>query len=160
MEWWDVVDENGARTGRTVVRGQALEAGDFHLAVHVWIRTERGDYLIQKRAAGVGEAPGVRATTVGHVQAGEDSLSGALRETREEVGLELQAAQLSKIYRCTTGQLIQDVYLVALHRDELGSLTGGPEVSELRWASKGEIRRMIGAGLFFPYSYFEGMIPD
>jgi isopentenyldiphosphate isomerase len=160
LELWDVLDKDGAKTGRTVVRGQELQSADFHLAVHVWIRNEHAAYLIQKRADHVESGPGIWATTVGHVWAGEDSLPAALRETREEIGLEVNATHLRKIHRLTTGQLIQDVYVMELPMDEVGSPTLGPEVSAIQWASKAEIKQMIRSGVFFAYSYFEAIVPD
>lgn len=37
LELWDVLDEQAQRTGRTIVRGQELPHGGFHLVVHVWM---------------------------------------------------------------------------------------------------------------------------
>ena len=74
-----VVDEQGAPSGRTVARGAPLAPGEYFLVVHVWIRDEAGDYLVQQRAHDRATDPGVWAVTAGYVQAGEDSLSAALR---------------------------------------------------------------------------------
>ena len=51
MELWDLYDENRAPAGKTHVRGQEIPAGFYHLVVHVWLRNNRGAYLISQRSA-------------------------------------------------------------------------------------------------------------
>ena len=58
VEMCDVVDEFGTRTGRAVIRGTELAPGEFHLVVHIWIRDETGEYLIERRAPDLESDPG------------------------------------------------------------------------------------------------------
>ncbi len=157
MEMCDVVDELGARTGRTVARGTRLAPGEFYLVVHVWIRDEAGKYLIQQRAPDLSLDPGIWATTVGYVQAGEDSLAGAIREVNEELGLWLMPAQLRRLERLKTENRIEDLWLadVSPHLREAPRM--GSEVSNWKWVSKAEIEEMIGRGDFYAYSYFSSL---
>lgn len=159
MELWDVLDASGIKTGRTVARGQQLKAGEFHLAVHIWIQDEAGDYLIQQRSAQADSGAGIWTPTLGHVRAGEESIFAAVRETQEELGLTLTPDDLTRIHRLTTGHLIQDVYLVVVKRAIDHELNLGPEVSQTQWASKLEIKAMMDEGTFFPYNYFDDLIP-
>jgi 8-oxo-dGTP pyrophosphatase MutT (NUDIX family) len=159
VERWDVYSKDGVRTGRVIVRGQVLAPDEYHLAVHIWIRNEDGDYLIQQRAPHLESGPGMWATTVGHVWAGEDSLMAACRETEEELGLVLQLSLFHPIHRVVTGQLIQDVYLVQLPIASSYTFLLAPEVSKVTWASKPTIQQMIDDGTFFGYSYFQRIVP-
>lgn len=159
MELWDVLDGQARRTGRTITRGQRLATGDFHLVVHIWIRNEHGKYLIQKRADHLEWQPGIWAATGGSVIAGEDSLSGALRETREELGLDLHAAELSKLARLLRVDSIVDLWLAQASTDRLGTPMLGPEVTEIRWVPKSELQRMADVGDFYAYSYLD-TLPD
>lgn len=161
-ELWDVLDATGTKTGRTVVRGHRFGAGEYHMTVHVWIRDRSGQYLIQQRSAEVENGAGVWTPTLGHVLAGETSVSTALRETWEEVGIQLLPDQLVRIHRMITGHVIQDVYLAEVGTDSCGDLDLGPEVSQVKWVSKSEIRSMMGdgPGFFFPYCYFDEVIPE
>jgi 8-oxo-dGTP pyrophosphatase MutT (NUDIX family) len=159
MEMCDVRDESGTCTGRTVARGTILRQGEYYLAIHVWIRDEVGTYLIQQRAPHLPVGPGIWATTVGYVLAGEDSLSGAIRETQEELGIRLLPTQLAHYDRLRTDDRIEDVWLAAIAHDAAVGLTLGPEVSDVVWASKQELSQMIRRGEFFPYSYF-GSLPE
>lgn len=43
-------DEKRIKTGRTVERGKPMAPGEFHNVVNVWIRNQRGEWLISKRA--------------------------------------------------------------------------------------------------------------
>ena len=159
MEFCDVVDETGTPTGRTVARGTQLITGEYYLVVHVWIRDEAGDYLVQQRADDRPTDPGVWATTAGQVQAGEDSLSAALRETREEMGLALAPAQLWRLERHAIADRVEDIWLATVARDALGAPKFGPEVADWKWASKAALNDLVRRGEFFGYSYF-GHLPD
>ena len=51
IERWDILNEAGRPTGRTVVRGNvSFRPGEYHLVVHIWIISSRGRFLIQRRA--------------------------------------------------------------------------------------------------------------
>ncbi len=160
MELWDVLDEHGEKTGRTIWRGQMLPPGDFHLVVHIWISNEQGDYLIQKRAEHLEWKPGMWAATGGSVIAGEDSLAGALRETHEELGLVLDATYLSRIARLVRfdSNSIVDVWLAEVSGLVVGDLEPGPEVSEVKWVSRSELGHMVSVGDFYRHSYLEWLL--
>lgn len=158
-ELLDVFDEHANRTGRIVKRGQRLGPGEFRLVVHVWIRNECGEYLIQKRSERVQAGAGIWTPTLGHVHSGEDSLSAALRETEEEVGLKLRSSDLRQIDRHTVDDFIVDVYLAKVQMECVGSPILGPEVSATQWTSRDQIKKMMEQGDFFPYRYIETLIP-
>jgi 8-oxo-dGTP diphosphatase len=159
LELWDVLDGDGRRKGRVMVRGDEIQPGDYHLVVHVWIKNDRGEYLIQKRADTVEQWPGVWATTGGSVIAGEDSLSGAVREVKEELGLALDSSTLRRLMRHARRTALVDVWLAEVATEDTSGSYPGPEVSEIMWASKRQIKDMIDSGDFFPYDYLE-ILPD
>lgn len=158
MEICDTYDASGNRTGRTVIRGAELPDGEYYLAVHVWIRNEQGDYLIQQRAPHL-IYPGVWASTAGMVQAGEDSMTGAIREIAEELGIQTTPAQFKPLMRLCTDNRVEDVWLVDLPNTTTATVTLGPEVTDWRWAAKSTLRQMIQSGSFYAYSYFD-QLPD
>ncbi len=95
MEQIDVLDENGHPTGITKPKDAVHRDGDWHRAAHVWIVTTDGRVLLQKRAAVKENWPGWwDVSAAGHCSAGESAVETALRETAEELGLELSAAEL------------------------------------------------------------------
>ena len=80
-------DENRELLGKDHVRGERLPIDGYHLVVHVWIRNAKGEYLIAQRSANRPTFPVVWECVDGSVVKGEDSLQGALREVKEEVGV-------------------------------------------------------------------------
>ena len=102
MELFDVLDENGNKTGMTKERGVAHREGSPHATVHMWVvrekETEHGrdyDVLLQKRSACKDSNPGCYdISSAGHVEAGAGLLESAIREIGEELGLAVTAEDL------------------------------------------------------------------
>lgn len=87
----DVLNERGESTGRVSWRSEAHRMGLWHRCFHCWIAAPgtAGPYLfVQRRAAGKDTWPNKLDVTVGgHLEAGESTLEGGLREVEEELGL-------------------------------------------------------------------------
>lgn len=88
LELWDLYDKNRIKTGRVHKRGAPLAEGDFHIVVHVWIRNNKGEILLTKRHQDKTH-PNLWECTGGSILVGEDSIEGALREVKEEIGISL-----------------------------------------------------------------------
>lgn len=99
MELFDILDESGNCTGRVRERSMVHMDGDLHGTAHIWIvrKGEKGGYdlLLQKRAMGKDSYPGFYdISSAGHVQAGHGFLDTALRELKEELGIEAAEGEL------------------------------------------------------------------
>ncbi len=101
MEYLDVVDENNQLTGKTEERNIIHEKGIWHREVAVWIMNEKGEILLQKRAANKRQEPNKWAICAGHVEAGESVEDSMIREMEEELGIKVNMNQLEflKIYK-------------------------------------------------------------
>lgn len=94
----DILDEYGNRTGDSMMKSEAHRKGLFHATVHVWFYTSDGKILLQQRGRNKKSFPLLWDVSVaGHVSAGEDNETSALREIKEEVGLEVSSKDLEKI---------------------------------------------------------------
>ena len=82
-ELWDLFDGSRKPTGRLQRRGDPIAPGDYHIVVHIWVRRPDGRFLLTKRSPNKG-FPNLWETTGGSALAGDDSLTAALREVREE----------------------------------------------------------------------------
>ena len=109
-EIWDVYDGNGVKTGRTMERGVPVD-GDYMLCVHVYLCSPEGLFLMQKRSESKQSHPGEWDVTGGAVLSGESSTQGAIRETREEVGILLSEENLTYIGRVKKRRSFIDIYL-------------------------------------------------
>ena len=90
-EIFDIVDEKGNPTGKTIERKMAHETGARHRTAHIWIiRNINGhlEVLLQKRAMNKDSFPGrFDTSSAGHIQAGDEPKESALRELFEELGI-------------------------------------------------------------------------
>jgi len=158
VEICDIVDELGNHTGRVTTRGTELARGEYYPVVHVWIRDELGNYLIQQRAFHLASSPGIWAVTVGYILSGEDSISGAIREAEEELGIQLLPSHLKRVDRHTMENRIEDVWLANILRISMGTPILGPEVANWKWVSTVELKQMVSRDDFFRYSYFDNLL--
>jgi 8-oxo-dGTP diphosphatase len=158
MELWDVLDEHRNRTGRTVERGQPMAQDEYHLVVHVWVVTPKGEFLISRRTPNK-QFPGMWESTGGSAVAGEDSLTAAIREMQEELGICLAPSKgmLFRSYRnpdCDCPQFVdvwlfeQDVLLEDVTYQE-------GETDGAMLATQAQIEAMITEGRFLGRDIFQ-----
>ena len=157
MELWDLYTRDRCLTGETHIRGIKLPPERYHLVVHVWIKNSRGEWLISQRSASRPTFPLYWECVGGSVTKGEDSLTGALREAKEEVGIDLDPA-MGKLVHSTLREHFQDI------KDDWLFLYDGPidlayattdEVADIRWMTVEEIRSLYDAGkLVHTLKYF------
>lgn len=84
----DILDENGVKTGRVATREEVHRDGLWHRIAVVAVLDGESRILLQQRSKNKQTNPGKwDIAAAGHVDAGEDVLTTALRETQEEVGI-------------------------------------------------------------------------
>ena len=158
VELWSVLDENGNATDRVHERGKPMNTGEYHLEVSVWIENGKGEYLISQRSPNK-TFPNMWECTGGSAVAGDDSLTTALKEVKEELGIILEPHSGRIIQHqlpCSTIGChgLIDVWLFRQSIDISTIILAPDETCNAMWASRDEINRMIDEGTFIMCGQF------
>ncbi len=161
-EIWDLYDENRVLLGKEHIRGEQMPIDGYHLVVHVWIKNSKGEYLISQRAANRPTDPLMWECVDGSVVKGEDSLQGAIRETKEEVGVDLElikgriiASDIKKIEFGKIVNKIVDVWQFEYDGEVDLSNATTDEVAQVAWMNREQIKELFEANMFVEtFEYF------
>ncbi|MCM1022919.1 MAG: NUDIX domain-containing protein [Prevotella sp.] len=152
MELFDIYDKERNKTGRTAERGKPVQNGDFRMVVHVCIFNAEGKMLIQRRQPFKHGWSGMWDLSVGgSAVAGDTSLTAAVREVVEELGVKLAPEELRRVLTVQTEHVFDDIYVVQKELDETALTLQPEEVAEVRWTGISQIKEMIRSGTFIPY---------
>ncbi|MDL4843150.1 NUDIX hydrolase [Aquibacillus rhizosphaerae] len=105
MEIWDLYDFNRNKLDKTHVRGIPLPKNCYHFVVLVWIQNDQDELLLSKRHPDK-HFGNLWECTGGSVITGETSIEGALRETKEELGLHLNTDYGKLLHSFTREEVI------------------------------------------------------
>ena len=129
-----------------------MGCGEYHLVVHVWIINDKGEYLIAQRTPNK-PFPNMWECVGGSAVAGDDSLTTALKEVKEELGVLLEPQngtlfeQYKRHFSNKSGDFV-DVWLFS-QNIHISNITLAPnETCDAMWATTNEINRMIDEGTF------------
>lgn len=151
MEYFDVYDKNRNLINKKLPRGAELKHGEFNQGVAVWIINNEGKILLSQRSAIKShplkwEAPG------GCSVVGESSVETAIREIREEIGLNLKSADLNLLTTKLYKKQFVDVYMVKYDLKIEDLVLQKEEVAQVKWVSFDEIEKIIENGEMVSYS--------
>jgi isopentenyldiphosphate isomerase len=149
-EWFDLVNPRGRVLGqapRTVChRGPGL----LHPVVHLHVTDSEGRLYLQKRSVNKKIQPGKWDTSVGgHVDSGETAVSGLIRESREELGIEGFSPRPLVTYVWESEEESELVHSFTTLWD--GDIRIDPEeIEEGRFWTREEIEAALGMGILTP----------
>jgi len=104
MEYREVYTRDELPTGRIVEKSEPTASGDYFLHALLVLKSDaspapgtgEGLYILQQRSLDKKYFAGLWDVTGGGVRAGETPREGAVREVREELGLEIDPASLTE----------------------------------------------------------------
>ena len=139
-----------------MVRGEEVPAGLYHLGVHIWPMNSRGEFRVQKRSMMVQWKPGIWAVTGGSAMAGEDALTAARRELREELGVDAGEDELRRIACLRRTNSFCNVFVIRTDRPAEDFVLQKEEVCAVRWCDADRLMRMVADNTFYNYgdAYF------
>ncbi len=146
----DLYDAYGTKTGETILRGETPPPGRYNLVVHIWIKNNNNELLIQKRAPHLLWAPGMWATTGGSAISGDDSITAIIREVQEELGVALSTANLQLLGRVKRDHSFTDIWKVQTNI-KIEDCILEDAVTELQYVTPTQLQQMIAEGTFVNY---------
>ena len=155
MEYIDVIDKDTCeKTGISKSLSEIHKNGDWHNTIHAWLINAKNEILIQRRSRNKVNFPNCWDVTVGgHISSGEDAISGAIREIKEEIGVDVTPDELEMIGKTSHEVVLANgtyfdnekvtVYIVKNNFDISQFKIQVEEVEELRWISILEFREWV-----------------
>ena len=147
MSRCDILDKNGNITGKTADIRDIHDKNYYHRSIQVWIYND-GKLLLQKRSPYMRCYPNCyEASSSGHLDVGETSIEAAVRETKEELGIELQENDFQFLFSSfaneVNNQEFRDVYLVTKQVELNPSLYINKEVRDIKWITLSELEEIV-----------------
>lgn len=156
MEIFDLYNRCGEKLNKTMVRGENNLPGEYHKVVHIWIQNSRGEYLIQQRNKPGDYHPYQWAPTAGAVISGENALDAVVRETKEEIGVDLNKDKIIFVKRYFVKHPkcnhIIEQFVVEQDVNIEDCKIDSTEVKAVMYASMDEINQMLLEERFWDFS--------
>ena len=148
MELLRVVDKNGNFTGEIFDREYIHDNNLLHNEVSVFILNSNKEILLQKRSMTKRFNPGKWGLCSGHVSYDETLEDAALREIKEEIGLDIGLGDLNPIGDKLVplydkGAHITYHYYIKVDKSSDEFIIQKEELSEVKWFLIDDILKMI-----------------
>ena len=158
METVDIYDKNRKRTGKTRLKSETLQPGEYICIAHVVVFNRMGEMLIQQRTDDKIDWPGRWDITAGGGGiAGETPAQTAQRELWEELGIPADLTGARPALTVSYDLGFDDYYIVNVDGLSLSDIKcQAEEVKAVQWASMDTILQMMAEDRFVRYK--EGFI--
>lgn len=159
IEMFPLCDEDGNFTGELKGRTAVHRDGDLHGGSHIWIIEKHAGVtrvLLQKRSDDKDSFPGCYdCSCAGHVDAGENFLSTAIRELKEELSIDAREEELEFLFKQRVGgeynfygerfanNEVNFVYLLKKHVDIEKLTFQKEEIQGLCWKNVDEVLEIL-----------------
>lgn len=141
MELWDAYDKDFNKIkNRTLIRGERIPEGLFHLVCDILVKHTDGTYLLMQRDKRKHFGGMWEATAGGSALQNESPLDCAVRELREETGID--SNDLIEVGRVTTNDTIYVEFLCVTNCDKDSVTLQAGETIAYKWVSRDELIAM------------------
>lgn len=119
----------------------------WHREVSIWILNEKNEFLFQRRSSKKKRGANKLSITAGHVDVHEKEIMAALREIKEEIGLEFKEEDLNFVGVFKSehegNMCFSYTYLVRTNKKIADMIMNEDEVSELKYMTIEELDKKI-----------------
>lgn len=164
MEIIDLYDARKNKLNKKIDRETGdIKEGEYKQSVHVWIINDNKQFLIEKRSHSMKINPDKWAFVGGVVEQGENSLDGAIRETKEELGIEINPIDFELIISFKRKVDFVDVWIAFKNCNIEKLKLQKVEVQDAKWVNIDELEELIKNNEFVPainlyYDFFKEML--
>lgn len=143
MEIWDAYDRNLEKIeGMTLIRGEKIPEGVYHLVCDVIVRHTDGEYLLMQRDSRKHYGGMWEATAGGSALQGESPLDCAIRELREETGIRAEYLEEVGRVRAAGRNAIYCEFLCITDCKKDSIILQEGETSAYQWVTQDELLSM------------------
>ena len=143
MELWDAYDKNLKKIeGMTLIRGEKIPEGVYHLVCDVIVRHTDGEYLLMQRDSRKHYGGMWEATAGGSALQGESPLDCAIRELREETGIRAEYLEEVGRVRAAGRNAIYCEFLCITDCKKDSIILQEGETSAYKWVTQDELLSM------------------
>ncbi len=143
MEVWDAYNKEFEKIqGMTLIRGEAIPDGVYHLVTDIIVKHTDGDYLLMQRDTGKHLGGMWEASAGGSALQGESPLACAIRELHEETGI--LSDELSEVGRVINeaNHTIYVEFLCVTNCEKNQITLQEGETSAFKWVAGNELLSM------------------
>lgn len=143
MEIWDAYDRNLEKIeGMTLIRGEKIPEGVYHLVCDVIVRHTDGEYLLMQRDSRKHCGGMWEATAGGSALQGESPFDCAIRELREETGIRAEYLEEVGRVRAAGRNAIYCEFLCITDCKKDSIILQEGETSAYKWVTQDELLSM------------------
>lgn len=155
----DELNDKGEVIG-VIDKDIAHKEGRLHRSIHLWIINDDGEILLQYRSGDKKLYPNTWDVSVGgHVSAKEDSIEALFRETKEELGSDLDLGSVEYFgtiherlkYDDIDSNELVDVFIARQSINKKDIILQKEEVSDIRWVSIEELFSLMDNNQLLPH---------
>ena len=142
-ELWDAYDNNFNKlNGITLVRGESIPSGMYHLVCEIIVKHIDGTYLLMQRDSRKHLGSMWEVTAGGSALKGENALTRAIRELREETGIMAkEIKELKRIIHDDVHSLYVE-YLCVTDCEKNSIILQEGETIDYKWIDRNDLLEM------------------
>ena len=153
-EKFDIYSRDGKYLGvRTSSECHSPNPGFYHKPAWTWAYNSNGEILVQKRSINMKNFPGYwDMPCAGHIDAGETPKSGAIREAKEELGIDINEEDMEFMFEYIEDLTweIGQVFFFKLDKKESELVLQEEEVEKVKWLNFEDFIKLLYSDKFVP----------
>lgn len=143
----DIYTRDGKYLGvKTRAECHVENPGFYHKPVWIWAYNSKKEILVQKRSMQKKKFPGLLDMTCGgHVETGELSIDGAIRETKEEIGVDVDKEKMKFMFEYIEDDAweIGQVFFFKIDKKIEEMVVQKEEVEKVKWLNFNEFKKIL-----------------